>query len=60
MTPAVTHHRATGSFGFGVTALCGASGSGLKATTRPKYVSCPACQVKDKAIKAAARERAAR
>lgn len=57
MTASVTHHRATGGFGFGVTALCGAGGSGLKATTRPKYVTCPACRGKDQAIKAAARER---
>lgn len=50
-----THRRNTGSFGFGLKALCGAKGG--KMVTNPKYVDCAECIELIKSQRAAAKAR---
>lgn len=42
MTKPTIHRRNTGSFGFGMKALCGVKGG--KMVTNPKYVDCAECK----------------
>lgn len=59
MNKPVLHRRNSGSFRFGLTALCGEKGDKLRMTTNTKWVTCSACRVRIDAQRAAAKERMA-
>jgi len=59
MKPAVLHGRNTGSFGFGLAALCGEKGPKLRMTTNTRWITCVECRHLIDARRAAAKARTA-